>query len=68
MVRFTIVNDRACQDGGKATRLTADQYIPVQFRVLASGVPMSIRVQKTFEALFELEEIGGSSGTPYLPV
>jgi hypothetical protein len=23
------------QDGGKATRLTADQYIPVQFRVLA---------------------------------
>ena len=36
IVKFTIVNDCACQDGGKATRLTADQRIPVRFRVLAS--------------------------------
>ena len=33
-MRVTIVND-PCQDGGKATRLTADQRIPVRFRVLA---------------------------------
>ncbi len=42
-----------------ATRLIADQRIPVRFRALAWGLPMSIKTQKTFEALFELEEIRG---------
>jgi Sep-tRNA:Cys-tRNA synthetase len=42
-----------------ATQLTADQLYPGSIPGLGSEGTMSIRIQKTFEALFTLEEIRG---------